>query len=319
LTDEREAQNAQAKGAPAPEPPAAPPLPNPTPHEGEAAGSGHQPTGQKGNKTLGELWRDLETSEKITAFLSGATTVVALGSLAVAMVSCQNSVSSLQMANAIGRLTDVVSAQQDQVNGIANETVALDNEASATSDEARQTSALVNAAQDSARYANLGLQQNERNFRASERPIIDQEVDASNDKIRYGFVHDALSPGELDWNFSIKNYGRTTAANIRTIKCGSVLRRPLRCDTGMLPDVTITPGNDLWASVQFPGPIPSGVPGNLLSAVVVVVVRYTDLAGTPYEMHSCDAVAPNTSVQKCAIPKAVQVLGVDGHALDKYR
>jgi hypothetical protein len=152
LTDEHQPGADQPQAEPAPQAPAPPPapIPNAVPEHHESAGAGSTPRSDERKKSLGELWADLETSEKITAGLSVATVLVAIGSLVTAIASLSTSVDNKQMANAIGHLTDIVSAQQDEVKGIANETAALDNEANATGRVAVQTTREAIAATNTA-------------------------------------------------------------------------------------------------------------------------------------------------------------------------
>lgn len=248
--------------------------------------SGHKKRSTAENLRL-QFWRKLRRMD----INEGLTLLVACGALATAVVSCTNSVDNKQMASAINRLSDIASAQQDEVNGIANETVALDNEVSATTNEAEQTAALVRPAEENANAARQGVVLSERNFVADQRPYV-WTSDLPYELLAGPRLVAPTAPvSRISWNYNLRNFGKSPAYDVRVTQYFEN-GGPFKFIGATRGGMVIAPGNDAtWGTVLDPEPITQGAfaeaMGKDLAIGIRLLVTYKDAAGRSYVSEIC--------------------------------
>jgi hypothetical protein len=249
--------------------------------------------------------RDWYEGVTLTTAIVGVI-VIALSTVLTQLSSCD---ASKQTAKAIGQLTSVAVAQQDEVNGIANETQAIDNEAEAAADQANSAAALVGPANVSAKSAVARLTQEQRHFILDERPRLDIGPDGP----RAANIPQSSTDNDrrLIWNVPIANYGRTTAINIhivRYISLGSEPFAPYQSNIDYLG--RLTSGKESYTSVIYPRPFTAEdmykiVTKHQPDVSIVIVLRYEDESGTTYKDAICESMLFNGSRGICVPPKSI--------------
>lgn len=118
MSDDPKPQRNQgdARGA---EPPTAP-VESEHGAQGNSANARKSPSTGERRGTLRFL-RDLNTNERLTAFFSFSSLIVAIGALSASVVSCQNASDTSEIRRAIAGLTDMAKAANRQADAISHE------------------------------------------------------------------------------------------------------------------------------------------------------------------------------------------------------
>lgn len=150
-------------------------------HAHQGADTGDSPSERERRTTLRFL-RELNTNERITAFLAASSLMVAVGSLATAVVSCQNASDTSDIKGAVTSLAKLAGEQKRQADAAVRQVDALSRQADAaqgqldeakkqTSATLRSASAAVHAAAESARAADAQRQMAETTEK-TQRPRV---------------------------------------------------------------------------------------------------------------------------------------------------
>lgn len=128
------------------------PPPQTTPVDGEkpggdAANDPQNPTGDKHGDAL-LFWRNLNTNERITAFLAAGSLMVGLGSLAVAVMAYRTASDTRDLKSAVSGLAALAKAAQEQAR-------ATNSQLAEVKRQADNTAALFDPAKRSADFCEL--------------------------------------------------------------------------------------------------------------------------------------------------------------------
>ena len=279
------------KAKPEGDDPRDPPSP-PTPVESQDAASdsgasgGQGPREGKRNGALAFL-SDLETSEKITAFLAFCTLVVGVGSLVVAFLAYQTAADTKDIKSAISNLSAL---------------------ATQTKREADNTAKLIGPANRSADAAVSGVHQQSDQFRLDERPIIELTDCPSGQP---GAAYDNTAA----WNYCIRNYGKTAARNIHIFEYVSVFgSKPKGKD---LPKGRFSPNMEPtiwnWSTATYSRPISRDVFDSALKVddgiIAAIKIIYVDYSGRRFEKRICMARLKNGAPMACIFNEVMRLHG----------
>ncbi len=221
--------------------------------------------------------------------------------------------SSRQTDAAIQRIADLAVQTKRQADLVADangENQSIANQVNIRSDHA------IRIAEKNATAAVKGVHHQDEHFKLDERPILalsDLPTNIPGD-LQYDAKQNAVG-----WNYGVRNFGKTTAINIKMIEYMSVMGKPFKNSNGngkYRVETDLVPTQFFWSSVRYNDPFPNIVAGTTLSraqigAIMLISLRYTDLSGSPYREDICLSLNYNGTVGNCQFDEVGRNLGFE--------
>lgn len=225
------------------------------------------------------------------------TLVVAAVACAASVQSCRVTADNSDTLNAIGQLTNLTAATAREADSIGNEVDSVRTEAQATRD-------LVPLAGKSAGAAIASVRPQADNFALDERPIISlAQTPIGTD----AFPEYVPAYKQWMWNYTTKNYGKTTAFKISSIEGLSVNGKPFfevrRVETEQVPT------DSSWSTAFYPDD--TAPTAKYTPVIMRVHIVYFDAANRRYEKYACLANRPQPGVFGECIYADTLKIGVD--------
>lgn len=147
------------------------------------------------------------------------------------------------------------------------------------------------------------VENEDKHFQLDERPILSSDDDVPGPVLTG--VHFNTTSNQLIWNYIIKNYGKSTAFNIKIYEYMSVFGGNFKNKYEHPPKVVMetVPSQKFWSTVYYAGEISAEDAlraRNTDGAIYVkIVLRYDDAQGKTYESQLCFQQNANGTVGRC--------------------